>query len=284
MNISKIRIISWFGRDYNTRSKRREYHKKQVDYFIAKGFDLVIYAQEYEQSDFIQDSRIRYIVNEGELKLPGAARNILLDDFYSTDEDWCIFADNDSIIRSVGDEDLILTEYIYNYIADMNMVAIFLGNPLFDAYNVILSDKKYSTEYRFMKSAKLTTNMFAFKNIAKHNNIRVYFNQELFTDPNGGIIMGEDYDFAINLLKNNLGVYKTLNSYAKELGFSTSTYTNKEDRKVKYEVMRELQLRLYNLDTRIVKIKGKMKKSICWLKYINEISPDILHKVIVPKN
>jgi ABC-type polar amino acid transport system ATPase subunit len=95
MNINNIYIISWFGNESKLRQFRKEIHKKQLDWARTNGLKITVLAQDYEPDDYEQD--VVYVHSDKFLR-PCGARNTLMEKFYTSDEDYAIFADNDTVI------------------------------------------------------------------------------------------------------------------------------------------------------------------------------------------
>ena len=128
-----IYIISYFGN--NDKEFRKKVHKKQLLFWLKeKNYNIKILAMEYNKSDYINNNRIEYIKLKEHIT-QSKARNILLKEFYNSNYDFCIFMDNDSILR-INYSDM----NIENYEDTFKYIDIFFPiNPRVCGYKNILS-------------------------------------------------------------------------------------------------------------------------------------------------
>lgn len=221
-------IISWFGDDA-VQTKRREYHQRQLAWAQQQHLQPVVYAQEYLDTDY-QD-QVEYIVNTEGVKFPGTARNFLLDKFYASDEDWAIFADNDSVLHAGPQhcDSKNFVEVFNNIDPELlgNVDAFIPINPANMPFNKLYAEntQTFQNNLVFRRSTAFKGSFFVLKNLRKFYNQRFYFDQTSFTNTEGAMIGGEDVDFALQLLKSNFGVYQCQNIVLKELGHTVSTWT-----------------------------------------------------------
>lgn len=96
----KAYIISYLG-EGELFEKRLKAHNKQLDWMISAGITPVVLANAYPSNDLKREG-IEY-VNQKERVYLQEARNILLERFYASDDNWAIFADNDAILYDHGD-------------------------------------------------------------------------------------------------------------------------------------------------------------------------------------
>lgn len=218
MGLTRAYIISWFG---DQREKRLNYHNIQVEYFIDKGLDVVILAQEYQQSDYFEHEQVRYIDGpQDKVLTPGQARNILLNDFYYSDTDFAIFADNDSILYDHCDGEHFIQHINANWdkysFVDMAMPI----NPRNEPFNKRYREEHdlYFNNHVFKKTSNCKGSLFFLKNVLKYYDKEIY-NAECFDrHSDGGILGGEDGDLALQFIVEGLGVYKFENLVLKEMG------------------------------------------------------------------
>jgi len=229
MKINTVYIISWFGErdDPTLRDKRKLYHERQLEWARRQNLKIVVYAQDYDESEYEDD--VLYIKNDGDLLPPGHARNILLKEFYKTDDDFAMFADNDAALyeeehhkdsanwidhlRSIDISDL----------KDIGLISPW--NPARNAFSEEVKKKPYDTHYTFTRNGKVGGGIMWIKNVKKHLNQEIYFDEVLFgRDEDGNLLPGEDCDFAFQLWKIGQGCYSTLHAIMKEWGKGASTW------------------------------------------------------------
>lgn len=235
MNFDTAYIISWFGDD-EKKPKRKEYHTNQVEWMLEKGLNLVILAQEYSEEDYVQDSRVRYINGPTDRILtPGQARNVLLQDFYESDKDFAIFADNDSILYDHGDGRGFVKHINDNW-SRYNLIDMAIPvNPANEPFNKKFSEKKdlFDNNHVFTRTSNCKGSLFFLRNLKKHYNKEIYNAGIYDVNEDGGIIGGEDGDLALQFIANGLGVYKFENLILKEFGgASNSTWSENMEHRV----------------------------------------------------
>jgi len=96
MKLNKIYIISYLPDDEKLRKERLERHKKQLEYWRQFDIEIVVFAQNYRDNDY--QPNITYIKNKGKLKLPGSVRNVCLEHFYNSNDDFTAILDDDTIL------------------------------------------------------------------------------------------------------------------------------------------------------------------------------------------
>ena len=232
-------IISWFGNDKKGGQKRRKYHNEQVDWFLKKGIKLCILAQHYSDDDYIQNENVKYIVHDEEnvVLTPGQARNKLLDEFYNSDEDFAIFADNDSVLRDPDNSLSFFDEMNKQPAADYKAVDLFVPiNPINEPFTKKWEEGKelYDNNHVFVRHTNIKGSLFFLRNLKKFYDLELKFAPEYDKSDSGGILGGEDGDFALMLISEGYGVYKNENVVLRELGSdSYSTWSSSRDVRVK---------------------------------------------------
>jgi hypothetical protein len=107
----KAYIISYFGEKLETQWRRQALHYQQLCCLLQQPgiTEIVILAQDYDKLMkngvvtrpphylLLDHPRIRYVWQSTVLK-PGAARNVLIQDFNQTQEPWAMFLDNDAVL------------------------------------------------------------------------------------------------------------------------------------------------------------------------------------------
>jgi len=233
-------IPSYYGTDAEKATKRKEIHRKQIKWALAKGLVPVVYAQAYTENDYIKG--VTYL--KGDPIHPGGARNFLLDHFYASDDDFCLMVDDDTTLYE--DEQHGTSGEFINIMRDLpvedfeHIDIIAALNPSTTAFTEELKNEIYKDNLVFEKARMFFGPFSMFKNFYKHHGIKLYYDVENFTDENGKIITCEEHDFCINAINHGMGVYKTSNIIYKEMGRQISTWvTSDKDRNVKkgYEVI-----------------------------------------------
>jgi len=257
-------IISWFGKK-EIREKRKEIHNTQVEWLLASPNikKIIIFTQDYKKGEKIDHPRIQYIDSTEKKILNGAsARNVLLKEFYNSDEDWGVLLDNDTILY-----DHFSGNNIFKEIEEIT-------DPQMDFVDgVIAFDPKKSPFNKFYKEHKedVDNNLYlhitvaaqcacmVYRNIKKHKNKEIYFNPELKAL--------EDIDFGVKLAKADLGIYISRNIILKEMGSVVSTlYKDVEERKLDYDGYLTKLCDSNNIDrtegrANFSKMRNKQKKS-----------------------
>ncbi len=247
MKLNNIYIISWFGEDGERAEKRRSMHKLQIEWCSKHKLHPVVLAQQYREEDYIEG--VEYIKIDYVLH-PGPARNVLFEHFYTTDEDFAVFADNDTIIYEA--EQHGTSKDFYNILRGLDIAefkdidVIGTLNPSRSPFKEELQKEVYKDNLVFRKAAKFNGGMFLVKNVAKHHNKKLFFDEETFSDGDR-IITCEEYDFAINALIEGCGVYYTYNIIFKEMCKQDSTWTTDDTGRDTYEAFR-LMNKKYNAD------------------------------------
>ena len=218
MGLTHVYIISWFGDQYQ---KRLGYHNTQVEYFLNKGLKVVILAQDYNSKDFLEHNDIRYILGpEDRILRPGEARNILLKDFYESDVDFAIFADNDSILYDHCDGEHFVENINKNWEKYSHVDMAMPINPRNEPFNKRYREEKdlYFNNHVFKKTSNCKGSLFFLKNVLKYYQKSIYNAEEYNLHTDGGILGGEDGDLALQFIAQGLGVYKFENLVLKEMG------------------------------------------------------------------
>lgn len=94
----KARVISYMGDIGALQQKRLALHNRQLDWLLARGLEILVFDQGYQESWYRSDPGITYARYKGPLLRPGPARNELLKEFYASSETWTVMADNDSVL------------------------------------------------------------------------------------------------------------------------------------------------------------------------------------------
>ena len=193
-----VGIISYFGHTPEVRIKRRKIHSFQLRWFKRMGFtkDEVLVASQHYQSDEYWPNYATYLDCEfpnATLK-PGAARNFLLQQFYNSDADWIILADNDSVLDSRNKGDII--QWLRDN--DQDDVPCFVpvapNVPGQGAWKDYFVDRSADLDSNWIfERGKTKTSFMFLKNLKKHYGFEQYF------DEGQHFQSGEDWAFGIDL-------------------------------------------------------------------------------------
>ena len=260
--LKSVRIISWFGT--NDREKRVNAHARQVNWFKERSYEVIVFAQNYNEDEYIPG--VRYIKHNGNVMLPGDARNVLLKDFYESDESWSAFADNDSILycdtqHLDGNEFLSLFN---SASGNYDLVDYFIpSDPAQTPFTKFFDDNKLSlsNNFWFSRTHKGKGSFFVLKNLSKFYKKEVYCKQSLFSE-NGKLISGEDIAFTLDLIQNGFRTYELKNILLNELCRNVSTWNNNVDeRKESIIKFREIISNEFDIDC-----TDKNPKWSSWMK------------------
>lgn len=254
--IKSAYIISWFG-DHEHADKRREYHRKQVDWFQSKGLQVVVFAQAYRATDYL--TGVEYIKSKSPIP-PGAARNRLLKRFYDSGEAMAIFADNDSIIyEQHANGGRIIEDINRNFDSYKDVDLAFPINPMSMPFTKLHEEPQFKNGHVFKHTNTAKGSFFLLRNLKSVYGNPLWFAKE-FENYKGSFLGGEDNDFALQLTANGLGVYRFENLVLKEFGDITkSTWSRTfEDRKANMKPMKDLLVKRFKHQGIKFNAKGNM--------------------------
>lgn len=180
MKFDKAYFISW-----KPTAERLDLLQEGVKWARSKNLDPVIIAMEWDNYD--RFTNMKWMKIDFQLP-PGQARNLALNHFYSTDDDYCIILDDDTWIEK-GD-DVIDTIRGMNY-PDVNVISIL----------------EHAHAHRFEESEDHIFRIpviFASGSFIVKNNRRIFFNPE-FRWQDGKLQYGEDVDFLAQAWYEELG-------------------------------------------------------------------------------
>lgn len=194
-----IGIISYLPDDITIRQKRLQAHKKQIDNLQKFNLPIYVVAQNYKQNEYIKG--VNYIYMGAKLG-PSGARNLLLKQFYATNQDFMWMLDDDIYPYNYYDLDLFINEINTNVDKFKELDYI---RPVF-AFQVpfkkqIYSDYRNARFYVFTdKNSINTTCCGILRNLNKYYNKCVFYD-DLDMIHGGGY---EDKDFCFKLKQNNI--------------------------------------------------------------------------------
>jgi hypothetical protein len=229
--LSKIYIISWFGkRDDKNRDIRVKQHSEQLDWCFRNNLDVYVFPQDYDDAE--KHSNVTYLKNDhGKLLLPADARNECLKHFYSQSDDFAIIADNDSILHE-GDQHCDSKDFvdIFNTIPikDLKDIDFFFPiNPGKVPFSKTFRDldAAYDRFFIFKRNYDSKGSFAVLKNLKKHYDLEIYYDEVNFVTENNEMISHEDVDFGIQIAKHNLNCLQLTNIVLKEFAGGNSTWT-----------------------------------------------------------
>lgn len=224
-------IISWFGNN-DIRDFRLSIHKKQVEWLLELGFNIKIFAQQYKPEEYIIDERISYIKNDDKVLSVADSRNIILKEFYNSEEDYGLFLDNDCILydkhkkTNIGDGKLF-RKHINENFSKYNDIDCFLPiDPMKEPYGFkyVESPDLYNNNHVFSRNCHLQGAVVGLRNLKKIYNKELYYSESFGYNEEGIHLGGSDLDFGLNLICNGFGVYQLENIVLKEYGNGKSTW------------------------------------------------------------
>ena len=235
MNITRARINYWMGKECVI-EKILKAHNRQVDWLLERGIKPLVFAQEWKDQWY--RSNVDYIKWSGPRLLPGAARNHLLKEFYTTDENFSIFADDDSVlyddIQHCDGKEFIS---IFNNIEtkELNNIDTFLPisprqTPFSEMYKQ--NEDKLKKFLWFKLAHRAKGSLFVLRNMKKFYDKEYYIEHELFQKPDGTMIGGEDNHFVLTLLKDGYGCYELQNILLNELAGNDSTWVDDDSERM----------------------------------------------------
>ena len=239
----KVYIISYLPDELELRQKRLAYHTRQLQWLRNWHNDLhiTVCAQNYTQAE-LQHNLVDEYYQRPKIGV-SKARNVLLEQFYSSDEDWCLFMDDDSILydneRHVDTPNFVNKFFSYDL---TNIDAFWPIDPSRWPTAQLNTQGQLDDWYKLVGVDHLKTSFWFYRNTKK------FYNQELYFDES--LRHGTDGEFALKLLTNNRSLYIIQNIKLKELGKDHSTLANSEfeDRNEANNVIRKYLKQKYDYD------------------------------------
>lgn len=210
----KIYIISYFGTQHV--DQRRDIHSDQIAWALENNLEPRVIQQQYRDEDY--DERVTYI-GDNTLRPPGGSRNIGLRDFYASDDDFAIFADNDSIAQNTVDGQDWLSSFRslpYSAKATVDCFQPVNGQrtPFTAKVNENLS--LLQKNFLFERTPTLKGSFFVLRNLKKHHGLEIYQDETSYIDPTGLLVNIEDTKFGLELWKQGFSTYTTFNAKLQE--------------------------------------------------------------------
>lgn len=214
-------IISYLPINPALRTKRLANHKKQLFILMALGFRVTVFAQGYAREDYTRHARIKYIDGPaGKILPPGAARNVLLEEFYSSDVDFAIFADDDAALYDHCDGVGAALALLDNPSRFPDIDLAVPINPRNQPFNKMYRENQalFQENWCFKSTANIKGSLMVLRNYRNTYGRKYFFDAAFNQSPSGGFLGGEDGDFALELIRDGLGVYTFQNCVLKEFG------------------------------------------------------------------
>jgi len=194
-------IISWLGKEKNL--ERVPLLHKVVNWCKSKDLQPVIIAMQWPEKLYSEFSGVSWIKSDLQMP-PGHARNIGLNHFYSTDDDYCILLDDDTYIEK-GD----------------SLIDTVKAKDIGDVITVTHSDLCYYldsfTKHHMVKGCNhIITGCFIVRNFRKRYKQELFFNTNFVADEEIGLLYGEDVNFARRAITKGYRVYEVLSSAVNE--------------------------------------------------------------------
>lgn len=197
MVLNKAYIISWMGRR-DIAPARLHLLEQSVDWCRSKSLEPIIIAMEWESADFVNFSGVTTI--QVPLRLPPAhARNIALNLFYASDDDYTVLLDDDTWIEK-GDD-------IIDTIRD-------LSHPGLDLLSVLDQGEesvhfKESKNHHLTPMSRIVSGVFIFKNLRKYEKGELFFNTGFITvkGDRHDLMYGEDVNIVHRALVRGLDIH-----------------------------------------------------------------------------
>lgn len=220
-----IGVISYLPNDIK-RTKRLQASRTQIDWLhkLFTNEKIVVVAQNYNDSDYLDDPLIEYIkYNEG--IGPGRARNVILERFYNSDKDWLFICDDDTVAYSYYQYEEFFKEVSND---NGNAVGKFSGidaisavEPEYTAYKKNNFDDKVNlTHYKFTPRELNCGSATSFmRNIKKYHNTELYY-KDILAEKREGL---EDVEFLLEWIARGFTWYKMNTWIRKSLAFNQST-------------------------------------------------------------
>lgn len=273
---NKMYIISWFG-DNEHSTKRYEIHKRQLEWCFGASLTPVVLAQNYKDDQYTDN--VEYIKHQGTVLKALQARNVLLNTFYDSDDDFAVFADNDCYLYSgekYGANDKF-AEIIRNTpFENFKNVDMLIGlDPSTSPFtkDLELNKKNDETAWRLLPGF-IADGFFILKNLKKHHNKEIYFDEN-FIKEDGSIIACEDQDFPIQMIFQNMGVFFCKNLIRKDDAATSSTWNNdQENRRIRTTEGHDFISKKFNLPIQKTSAKGSWMKK--FKSFNDKLKPQLL--------
>lgn len=197
-----IGIISYLPNDVVLRSKRLDKHQKQLELFKTLNVPIYIVAQNYKQEELSKIPGINYYCIDRGIG-PANARNIMLQTFYNSNEDFMMLCDDDMVFYDYYGIRDFFNELITNpnkFINDLDYIRGVMASKV-PFKQTVYNQRLNLTHYVFEDRDTIGTTALAIvKNFKKYYNKEIYYEDLNVSEGNGY----EDKDFCCKLKINNI--------------------------------------------------------------------------------
>lgn len=248
----KVYVISFFGTE-KLRQKRKDIHQEQIDWLTTNGFDVHVLAQDYQDDEF--DDRVTYVNGNQPRQYPVYARNQLFKHFYSTNDDYALFLDNDIVVECLSTANIIdeISKKIELFLSEKVGLITFM-NPGF-----MPTKKKYSENQSqhdsyilFEKESIFFKESALFMvNWKKHINEEFQVDYDLLYPSTNEMANGESMLMSEQCFKHQWHIMRSAQLVMKELNTS-STWGSKQAHRRNITAAKAMAKRLgwqYKIDT-----------------------------------
>ena len=267
-----IYIIAYHGSDPETRQKRSDNHNKQIEWWLDYDdkINIRILAQDFLPDEYWDNPRVTYIDRLDNPIPPAGARNILLNHFYDSDDQWAVFGDSDAILNlhpNFSHTHINICDILRTFPENFADVDLFWphwdGRPgdgaFYDKFNNVDSAYKsvdWNTELCFdRKFGSMKGTLFFLKN----NDKRIMMDETF--NGNGQLIPGEDDEFAVAMAMNNYKTYILRNIMLKEFTAGSTHAGEQSTRKAEMLKGDDIIKRKHNLPDDRAKWYKTVKKN-----------------------
>jgi hypothetical protein len=240
----RVYIPSYFGT--TDPESRQRFHLQQLNELVANPniTSVTVLAMNYPHTFSYTHPKIQFI-HTNKIRV-AVARNILLNMFFNTDDEWCIIADNDSWLDSHLD---FITE-ISNTKFDKRTATLMPLLPSLFSIDTVKNELTYLDDPNFISTVAF------YRNLPKHG-IEPVFYDTSFT-------INEDVDFGFRILERNLKNYYLPQVSIQSLGTTNSTLVaNNDERMEKWRDLTPYFESRYNA----VPFDDGPLKGICYARY-----------------
>lgn len=189
---------------FNNIKERSDNFYKNINNNLKLKYKIVIYWMNDEPFK-LKNNNIKII--KGNIVNASKARNILLNIFYNTDDNYCLISDDDTFINSLIYENLDCVSFVNDYY------------------------KKITETY------KISSSLLLLKNFKKFYNKKPYFDETL--DAN------QDLDFGLNLNSLNIKTYRKSSNEVTIYKGKSSMFKNNMNKIIRKQKSLEVILKKY---------------------------------------
>lgn len=225
-----IGIISYLPNDVELRSKRLDKHQRQLELFKTLNVPIYIVAQNYKQEELSKIPGINYYCIDRGIG-PANARNVMLQTFYNSNEDFMMLCDDDMVfydyynIRDFFEE---LKTNPNKFLNDLDYIRGIMASQV-PFKESVYAQRLNLTHYVFEdKNTIGTTALAILKNFKKYYNKEIYYTDLDVSEGNGY----EDKDFCCQLKLNGIKTHVLDTFILKAYNYedNSTLFNNYEDR------------------------------------------------------